>query len=141
MTPEPPSSDPVYGFMMFEGRYVSTVWSIPGTGEDWLAFLWLDRDNQWRVTHRFKVYGKDNQVFDSDDEVSWTDLAFPAQAKTEAEAIRITDKAASQVLELESYKGAPIHKILVRTASVEEYDKIMRREKFMHFGEEKTNDT
>ena len=131
---EPASTNPDFGFMMFDGRYLSTVWSVLSKSEDWLAFLWRDRDSQWRLTHRFRYY-RDNKVFDSDDVVSWEDLAFPS-TKTETEVIQITDGAADKVALMHPYNCAPVHKIIVRTSSADAYEKIIRREKFMHFKED-----
>lgn len=78
-----------------EESYIIGLWfsTNPITGNNWLAAILRDPDNpeRFKGSYRFR-YIKDNKVFDSRDEKSWTDFICPEHA-TEEEILKFMDVA------------------------------------------------
>lgn len=117
-----------------EKSYILGFWysETPNELINHLTYFWKE-NNKWHGLMRTRIV-KDNKIFDSDDEKSFTNIT-PKESKTEDELISIMD----EIQEMAALRGMKTDSLLIRGGS----DKLLELAKtkpWMHFKCEPTKE-
>jgi hypothetical protein len=114
--------------------YFSALWWIfhPDQTQDFHGALYREEEGEtlgpWTFKYRFRYY-VDNKAHDSDDVKNWYTATLPEGA-TEVNALEsirmMTDMVSRE------YRGAPVHKAVIRSKKAEDVMKALEREPFCH---------
>jgi hypothetical protein len=119
-------------FLVRDGIYYDTMWSVQFEGGDYLAAIFKD-EGVWQGKYRFRYY-EDDKASDSDDVKNWyairtDDATEEARVKLHVAMKLVADATAKM------YEGE-VHTLLLKTDRADKIRAAFNRETFLHVEEE-----